>query len=199
MGSSHFFAFLRRMRFIKRWGLMRNTMEENIQEHTAEVAWIARHLGVMRNTYYGGSVDVNRLAVLALYHEVSEIFTGDMPTPIKYFDEKMRELYRHVEERAQKKLLHTLPQELQGFYEDVLVHSEQDPDWALVKAADTLSAYMKCQSELAAGNLEFRDAERRILEKLKQNQLPEVQRFIEVYVPSLALTLDEMQYSMEEA
>ena len=113
---SSFFAFLKRMRFISRWSLMRNTETENIQEHSLEVAMVAHNLAALKNEYFGGNVDINKVAVIAMYHEVSEIFTGDMPTPIKYFDPKLRELYGEVESLAQEKMLSTLPERLQGVY-----------------------------------------------------------------------------------
>src|SRR3712207_2107752 len=155
---SSFFAFLKRMRFINRWSLMRNTETENIQEHSLEVAMIAHNLGALRNEYFGGSVDMNKVAVIAMFHEVSEIFTGDMPTPIKYFDPKLRSLYGEIETLAQEKMLTTLPERLQSVYRALIVDAEQSEEWPLVKAADTLSAYMKCVNELKAGNDEFKEA-----------------------------------------
>lgn len=197
MKKSHFFAFLKRMRFIKRWGLMRNTMAENIQEHSLEVAWIAHQLAVLHNTYNGGNIDVNKVAVLAMYHEVSEIFTGDMPTPIKYFDSRLREMYGEIEKQAQNKLLKTLPVEVQEVYKPLLVEAEEQAEWPYVKAADTIAAYLKCVFELAAGNDEFKEAHRSIEEKLKKHPLPEVKQFLEIYVPSISLSVDELNYTME--
>ncbi len=194
---SHFFAFLRRMKFIRRWGLMRNTEQENIQEHTLEVAFIAHNLALIRNAYFGGAVDANRAAVLAMYHEVSEIFTGDMPTPVKYFAPSLRKLYGEVETVAQKKLLHTLPKELQGEYRDFLVEPEKDPLWPLVKAADTLSAFMKCVTEKNAGNNEFNEAYVSTLEKLNRLDLPEVELFLKWYIPSLGCSLDKLNYTVQ--
>lgn len=197
--ESHFFAFLRRMRYIRRWGLMRNTENENIQEHSLETAFIAHNLACMRNAWFGGQVDVNRVAVLAMYHEVSEIFTGDMPTPVKYFDPKMRQLYGEVEHLAQQKMLSTLPGAIQKDYESLLVSPEDDQLWPLVKAADTLSAFMKCVKERNAGNDEFNEAYETTLDKLKALHMPEVDRFIELYIPSLECSLDKLNYSMEKA
>lgn len=198
MKTSHFFAFLKRMRFIKRWGLMRNILEENIQEHSLEVAWIAHQLAILHNTYHEGNIDVNKVAVLAMYHEVSEIFTGDLPTPIKYFDKRLRKIYGEIEEQAQKKMLYTLPKEVQSAYEPLLVNPEAQAEWPYVKAADTISAYLKCVCELAAGNDEFKEAHRSIKTKLEQNPLPEVQEFLEIYVPSLSLSVDELNYTIEQ-
>lgn len=191
---SSFFAFLKRMRFINRWSLMRNTETENIQEHSLEVAMIAHNLGALRNEYFGGSVDMNKVAVIAMFHEVSEIFTGDMPTPIKYFDPKLRSLYGEIETLAQEKMLTTLPERLQSVYRSLIVDAEQSEEWPLVKAADTLSAYMKCVNELKAGNDEFKEAHDIILAKLQGLHMPEVDMFIEEYIPALSKSLDELNY-----
>ena len=191
---SSFFAFLKRMRFINRWSLMRNTETENIQEHSLEVAMVAHNLAALKNEYFGGNLDVNKVAVIAMYHEVSEIFTGDMPTPIKYFDPKLRSLYGEVETLAQEKMLSTLPKRLQAVYKPYIVDAETLPEWPIVKAADTLSAYMKCVNELHAGNDEFKEAHDTILAKLKALDMPEVDMFIEEYVPALSQSLDQLNY-----
>ncbi|WP_281675575.1 5'-deoxynucleotidase [Veillonella tobetsuensis] len=191
---SSFFAFLKRMRFINRWSLMRNTETENIQEHSLEVAMVAHNLAALKNEYFGGNLDVNKVAVIAMYHEVSEIFTGDMPTPIKYFDPKLRSLYGEVESLAQEKMLSTLPKRLQAVYKPYIVDAETLPEWPIVKAADTLSAYMKCVNELHAGNDEFKEAHDTILAKLKALNMPEVDMFIEEYVPALSQSLDQLNY-----
>ena len=191
---SSFFAFLKRMRFINRWSLMRNTEIENIQEHSLEVAMVAHNLAALKNEYFGGNLDVNKVAVIAMFHEVSEIFTGDMPTPIKYFDPKLRSLYGEVETLAQEKMLSTLPKRLQAVYKPYIVDAETLPEWPIVKAADTLSAYMKCVNELHAGNDEFKEAHDTILAKLKALDMPEVDMFIEEYVPALSQSLDQLNY-----
>ena len=191
---SSFFAFLKRMRFINRWSLMRNTETENIQEHSLEVAMVAHNLAALKNEYFGGNLDVNKVAVIAMYHEVSEIFTGDMPTPIKYFDPKLRSLYGEVETLAQEKILSTLPKRLQAVYKPYIVDAETLPEWPIVKAADTLSAYMKCVNELHAGNDEFKEAHDTILAKLESLNMPEVDMFIEEYVPALSQSLDQLNY-----
>ena len=191
---SSFFAFLKRMRFINRWSLMRNTEIENIQEHSLEVAMVAHNLAALKNEYFGGNLDVNKVAVIAMYHEVSEIFTGDMPTPIKYFDPKLRSLYGEVETLAQEKTLSTLPKRLQAVYKPYIVDAETLPEWPIVKAADTLSAYMKCVNELHAGNDEFKEAHDTILAKLESLNMPEVDMFIEEYVPALSQSLDQLNY-----
>lgn len=190
---SHFFAILARMKFIRRWGLMRNTQEENIQEHTLQTAMIAYHLCVMHNTYsVDEPVNASFAAVLAMYHDVSEVYTGDLPTPVKYFSPDMRKTYGIVETLAQKRILESLPAELQGIYEPLIVDGETQREWPFVKAADTISAYLKCQQEMNAGNHEFAEAYTTTKKRLDENPLPEVKRFMEEYVPSFLLTVDEV-------
>lgn len=189
-----FFAFLHRMKYIERWGLMRNTETENIQEHSLEVAMIAHNLATMRNTYFGGSIDPNEVAVMAMFHEVSEIFTGDMPTPIKYFTPSLRSLYGEVEGLAQEKMLATLPEELRQAYRPFITEAEKSELWSLVKAADTMSAYMKALYEVHAGNEEFRVARDSIRVKLETLHMPEVDKFLEDYVPALTKSLDQLNY-----
>ena len=191
---SSFFAFLKRMRFINRWSLMRNTETENIQEHSLEVAMVAHNLAALKNEYFGGELDINKVAVIAMYHEVSEIFTGDMPTPIKYFDPKLRALYGEIETLAQEKMLTTLPEQLQSVYRPIIVDAESSPEWTIVKAADIISGYMKCVTELKAGNDEFKEAHDTILVKLKNLNMPEVDMFLELYLPALGKSLDELNY-----
>lgn len=193
--ESHFFAFLRRLRFIRRWGLMRSSEVENNQEHSLDVSFIVHNLVLMHNVYFGGHLDANKAAVIAMYHDVSEIFTGDMPTPIKYFDPKLRELYGEVESLAQQKLLSTLPKELQESYVPYLIDAEISPEWRFVKAADNLAAFLKCVNEKNSGNEEFTEAYQTILTKLQNLQMPEVDKFLEIYVPSLGYSLDKLNYS----
>jgi len=190
--KSHFFAILARMKFIYRWGLMHNTIEENIQEHTLQVAMIAHNLAILRNMYYDGHVNPDRVAVLAMYHDVSEVYTGDLPTPIKYFSTDMRQHYGIIEKQAQEKLLHTLPAELQSIYAAYLVQPERDDLWELVKAADTISAFLKCAEEKKSGNPEFNEAYISTLEKLNANPLPEVKRFLDTFGTSFSLSVDAM-------
>ena len=173
--TSAFFAFLRRLRFIRRWGLMRNMEPENNQEHSLDVAFIVHNLALLHNLN-GGTVDVNRLAVAAMYHDVSEIFTGDMPTPIKYFHPTLRELYGQVERLAQEKMLRTLPAELQKAYEPYLLGELDEVETKLLKAADTMAAFMKCAIEKKAGNEEFNEAYDSILKKLHAMELPAVEQ-----------------------
>ena len=153
--GSHFFAYLSRMRFIQRWALMRNTAPENVQEHSHQVAVLAHALAVIRNEKFGGHADAGAVAVAALYHDASEILTGDMPTPIKYDNPAIRKAYKAVEAVAEEKLLHMLPEEFQPVYAPILTVTDPETE-RLVKAADKLSAYIKCVEELKAGNSEFR-------------------------------------------
>ena len=191
-GEYNFYALIARMKYIDRWALMRNTERENIQEHSHQVAVLAHALAVLQNRYFGGTLDPGTVAVAALYHDATEIITGDMPTPIKYFNDTLRDSYKEVEAVAADRLLAMLPPELRGEYEPLL--KEQDPAVrAVVKAADKLSAYLKCVEELKAGNNEFRLAREQTWEALQDNPLPALQYFIEHFLPSFELTLDELQ------
>ncbi len=187
----HFFAYLSRMRFINRWSLMRNSYTENIQEHSHQVAVLAHALAVIRNEKFGGHVDPGAAAVAALYHDASEILTGDMPTPIKYFNPEIRTAYQAVEAVAQQRLLEMLPEEFQGIYGPIL--REEGETAQLVKAADKLSAYIKCVEELKAGNLEFRAAAEQCRAALEACALPELDYFLDTFMESFSLSLDEMQ------
>ena len=189
---SHFFAYISRMRFIQRWALMRNTAPENVQEHSHQVAVLAHALAVIRNEKFGGSIDPGLAAAAALYHDASEILTGDMPTPIKYGNPAIQSAYKDVEAVAERKLLAMLPEELRGAYAPVL--TAVDPEVArLVKAADKLSAYIKCVEELKAGNAEFREAVAQTRKALEGYGLPEAAYFLETFMDSFSLTLDELK------
>ena len=190
--KSHFFAYISRMRFIQRWALMRNTAPENVQEHSHQVAVLAHALALIRNEKFGGQVDPGLVAAAALYHDASEILTGDMPTPIKYDNPAIRTAYKDVEAVAEGKLLRMLPPELQDAYAPVL--TEVDPEVErLVKAADKLSAHIKCLEELKAGNAEFREAAAQTRKALDAFDLPEVRYFMDTFLPSFSLTLDELK------
>ena len=189
---SHFFAYISRMRFIQRWALMRNTAPENVQEHSHQAAVLAHALAVIRNEKFGGGVDPGLVAAAALYHDASEILTGDMPTPIKYDNPAIRSAYKDVEAVAEHKLLNMLPEELQACYAPIL--TDVDPEVErLVKAADKLSAYIKCVEELKAGNAEFREAAAQTRKALEGYGLPEVSYFLETFMESFSLTLDELK------
>ena len=186
-----FFAMLSRMRYINRWGLMRNTFQENIQEHSHQVAVLAHALAVIQNRFYGGQVDPGTVAVAALYHDASEILTGDMPTPIKYDNPDIKVAYKQVESMAEQKLLSMLPEELRCDFDEAV--TIPDPDvHAIVKAADKLSAYIKCVEELKAGNTEFKKAKEQTYAALCQNPIPALKYFMEHFLPGFELTLDEL-------
>jgi len=189
--SHHFFAMLSRMKYINRWGLMRNTVAENIQEHSHQVAVLAHALAVIQNRFYGGQVDPGAVAVAALYHDASEILTGDMPTPIKYDNPDIRSAYKQVESMAEQKLLSMLPPELRADFDDVV--TIPDPEvHALVKAADKLSAYLKCVEEVKAGNAEFRLAKEQTFAALMHSPVPALKYFMEHFLAGFELTLDEL-------
>ena len=190
--KSHFFAYISRMRFIQRWALMRNTAPENVQEHSHQAAVLAHALAVIRNERFGGHLDPGAVAAAALYHDASEILTGDMPTPIKYHDPAIRAAYKDVEAVASRKLLDLLPPELQDAYRPILL--EEDGEIRqVVKAADKLSAYIKCVEELKAGNNEFREAAAQTRRALESYDMPEVRYFLETFMDSFSLTLDELK------
>ena len=190
--SYSFFAYLSRMRYISRWGLMRNTFQENIQEHSHMVAVLSHALAVIRRDVLGKEADPGLAAAAALYHDAPEILTGDLPTPIKYYSPDIRDAYKRVEEVSAGKLAAMLPEELRPAFAPLL-REDYDPDTrALVKAADKLSAYIKCVEELKAGNAEFRQAAEQTLEALKGYGLPEVDYFMDRFLPAFGLTLDEL-------
>ena len=190
--SDNFFAYISRMRYIGRWSLMRNSLPENIQEHSHMVAVIAHALGVIRRDVFGVPCDPNKAAAVALYHDASEILTGDLPTPIKYHSADIRGAYQQVEKLACDKLLATLPDELRPAYEELLTGETQERLHDLVKAADKLSAYIKCIEERKAGNNEFLSAEKQTRAVLEASKLPEVGYFLEHFIPAFELNLDEL-------
>jgi len=192
-----FFALLSRMKNITRWSLMRNNTVENIQEHSHMVAVIAHALAVIRRDIFGKKSDPGLAVSLALYHDSSEIFTGDMPTPIKYFDPEIRDAYKKVEMMASTKLLSSLPSELRPAYKNLLSVSADDETYALVKAADNLAAYIKCIEEVSSGNPEFRRAAEQSKEKLESLNSPEVNYFMENFIPAFELTLDELDFAFD--
>jgi 5'-deoxynucleotidase len=191
---SHFFAYLGRMKFIRRWGLMHSTYPENVQEHSLRVAQIAHALALVRNRLYGGRVDPGRVVALALYHDASEVLTGDLPTPVKTFNPEIKSAYRAIEAAARDKLLNMLPEALRPDYADIFrPAAAEDAHWELVRAADKLCAYMKCLEEIGAGNPEFAQAEKALRASVESVGLPEVRYFLDTFVPSLRLTLDELR------
>lgn len=189
---NHFFAYLSRLNHIYRWSLMRNTFSENVAEHTAQVAFIAHGIATIGNTRYGRGYDVGYIAQLALFHDVGEVLTGDLATPIKYQNEEIKTAYKQVEKGAAERLLDMLPDDLRGAYEPLLVPDEEQPAWRVVKAADRIAAYVKCLDELKAGNREFEKAAQSIKESIQKIDLDEVGDFMIEMVPSFALSLDEL-------
>lgn len=190
--SHSFFAYIARMKYIGRWGLMRSTVPENIQEHSHMVAVLAHALAVIRRDKFGGAIDPGHVAAVALYHDAPEIFTGDLPTPVKYANPAIRDAYKAVEQSAADRLVAMLPDEMRPAFGQLL--SETDPEvLALVKAADKLSAHLKCLEELKAGNREFQQAAEQTLRALESYRLPELDYFMETFLPAFQLTLDELE------
>jgi len=190
---SHFFAYLSRMKYIKRWGLMRNTKEENIQEHSLQTAMVAHALALIKNKMFNGKANPERILAYAVYHEAGEVITGDLATPIKYYNPEINKAYKKIEAVAVKKLLGMLPEELKGEYTGLLeLQSANEEERAIIKAADKICAYLKCVEELKAGNGEFKKAKATIEKELKQSPLPEVKYFLQEFVQSFDLTLDEL-------
>ncbi|OHX38329.1 5'-deoxynucleotidase [Methylomonas sp. LWB] len=188
---SSFYAYLSRLRWIKRWGLKRNAHAENVMEHSWEVAVIAHTLALIKNRYFGGDVDANAVAAAALYHDVTEVITGDLPTPIKYHSPEILGAYRRIEQQAETELLNLLPEALRGDFQALLCQALlPESQRQLVKAADKISAYLKCQAELKAGNAEFELAAKQLAVDIEALQQPEVVFFMEAFAPSCGLTLD---------
>ena len=188
----HFFAMLSRMKYIFRWSLMRNTRTENVCEHTQEVTVIAHALALLHNKRFGGNVNVEHCVLLSMYHDVPEILTGDLPTPVKYNDVAIRDEYRRVERLSAERLLRQLPPDLEEDYRPLLLPDEADEtELRIVKAADKLSALIKCIEELKAGNHEFQKARLSTEKSIREMKLPAAECFLEEFVPSFELTLDE--------
>ena len=190
---NEFYAYLDRMKFIDRWQLMRSTRAENIMEHSHSVAVLTHALAVIENEVFGGSVDAGKAVFYALYHEVSEVMTGDMPTPVKYFNNQIHGEYEKLERRAVEKIAGTLPAEMRGGIEPYLQADKDSAEYAFVKAADKLSAYIKCLEELRSGNKEFSQAEKTIGAALKEKKMRALDYFFEHFIPAFSLTLDELE------
>ena len=187
-----FYAYMDRMKYIKRWQLMRSEREENIMEHSQSVAMLAHALAVIKNELYGGKVDVAKTVLYALYHETGEVMTGDLPTPIKYYNPEIHGAYKELERAACEKMVSMLPDPLKEALSPFVLADENSEEYAIVKAADRLSAYIKCLEELRSGNGEFSKAKKSIEEDLHSRKLPEVEYFFEHFIPSFSLTLDEL-------
>ena len=189
---SHFFAYLSRMKFIQRWGVMRNTRAENIQEHSLQAAIIAHALALIARDIFGRDVDAERVMALAVFHDVSEVITGDLPSPIKHHDPALRSAYGRIEESARERIFAMLPEELSQAYRPLLFGDDEAVHLQLVKAADKLCSYLKCLEELKGGNEEFAHAKAAIEREIERLDLPEVGYFMDRFVPSFSLTLDEL-------
>lgn len=197
--NNHFFAYLNKMRWIYRWGMKRNAIQENVMEHSYEVSVITHALGIIGKRLYGKDIDANAAAVAALYHDSSEVLTGDLPSPIKYHNKKIRDAYKEVEYAAEREMLSTLPEPLQDDYRDYLLHENISPEVSkLIKAADLISSLIKCKAEINAGNGEFDQAITDVQERLKAMDMPEVDYFMATFLPSFDLTLDELITRSEE-
>lgn len=189
---SSFYAWLARLKLIRRWGLMHATQPENDAEHSLQAAMIAHGIAMIARERYGRDISPDKAAAVALYHDVSEIFTGDLPTPVKYGSGQLHDAYSMMEKLAQKKLLHMLPSDLQFSFMPYLCPDEDTYLWRIVKAADRISAYARCQEEVLAGNREFFDAAESVKQSIDQIDLPEVQDFMKEFGQGFGLSLDEL-------
>lgn len=189
----NFYAFMDRMKYIKRWQLMRSVRDENIMEHSQQVAMFTHALAVINNKIFGGNADANKAVLYAVYHECSEVMTGDLPTPIKYFNNSIHGAYKMLEDKACDKLLATLPEELRTEMEKSVKPDVKSYEYELMKAADRLAAYVKCLEELRCGNSEFLRAKKSIEDDLKSRNMPEVNYFFENFIESFLKTLDELE------
>ncbi len=191
--KSHFFAHLSRMKLINRWPLMRNIRTENVQEHSLQVAMVAHSLALIRNKYFDGQLDPHKIATIAMFHDVSEVLTGDLPTPVKYYNPAIQAEYKKIEQIAEQKLIDMAPADFNDDYAALIDHQQHSQDEAfIVKAADVICAYLKTLEELSAGNHEFGLAKKRLDKILKDYHSAEVDYFMRAYVPSFSLSLDEI-------
>ena len=193
MNNSHFFAHLSRLKLINRWPLMRNVRTENVSEHSLQVAFVAHALAIIKNKRFNGNVNPERIALLAMYHDASEVLTGDLPTPTKYYNPQITSEYKKIEKIAQNKLINMLPKELQEDFRSLIdddYYNESEKN--IVKQADALCAYLKTIEELSAGNNEFKLAEQRLKKTLSERNSPEMDYFLDIFVPSFSLSLDEI-------
>lgn len=189
----NFYAFLDRMKYIKRWSLMRSSREENVMEHSQQVAVFAHALAVIDTEVFGNSPDIMKTVLYALYHECAEVMTGDLPTPIKYFNKEIHGAYKQLEDRASNELLSMLPEPMRKGLSSFVLADTESYEYKLVKAADKLSAYVKCLEELKSGNTEFKKAKNTIARELKSRKLPCLDYFMENLIPAFSLSLDELE------
>ncbi|MCR5609684.1 MAG: 5'-deoxynucleotidase [Lachnospiraceae bacterium] len=191
--ESNFFAMMSRLKYIDRWALMRNTRQENLCEHSLDVAMIAHALAVISNVRCGNSLNADKAAVIGMYHDASEIITGDLPTPIKYYSDDMKAAFKEIEKVADYKIINMLPDDIKKEYESVFFKRENDEYlWKLVKAADKIAAYIKCIEEENTGNSEFKSAKKTVLSAINEIDLEEVRIFMEEFIPAYGKNLDEL-------
>ena len=188
----HFFAYMARMKQILRWGLMRNTQAENDMEHAFQTAMIAHAIALLGNARYRRDYDAEHIMALAMYHDASEVITGDLPTPVKHINPVIRDEYHCLEAIADQRLLRMLPEDIRPTYEALIGTEEKGVEWRIVKAADKISAYIKCMEERKMGNREFAEAETSTLSAIRRIDLPEVQDFMDDFVPGFGMSLDEI-------
>ncbi|MDN3629972.1 5'-deoxynucleotidase [Vibrio lentus] len=193
MKQSHFFAHLARMKLIQRWPLMRSISSENISEHSLQVAFVAHALALIKNKKFDGQLNPEHIALLGMYHDTSEVLTGDLPTPVKYYNPDIAQEYKKIEAAAEQRLLSMLPEEFQDDFAPFLISGTANKEEQnIVKQADTICAYLKCLEELSAGNHEYEQAKRRLEETLSQRKSPEMDYFLTTFAPSFELSLDEI-------
>ena len=188
---SRFFAYIARMKHIKRWGLMPSSREENIQEHSLQVAMIAHALALLQNKHYGGSLDPEHIMAIAVYHETGEVITGDLVTPIKYFNEDIKTAYKNIEAIAEDRIISMLPEDMREDYR-ALIQPKDEEEKRIVKAADKIAAYTKCLEEIRSGNKEFSMAEKALRKTIDEMHMPVVDEFMRVFIPDFNVTLDEL-------
>ncbi|MCG9543200.1 5'-deoxynucleotidase [Vibrio sp. Isolate33] len=193
MKQSHFFAHLARMKLIQRWPLMRSVSSENISEHSLQVAFVAHALALIKNKKFDGKLNPEHIALLGMYHDTSEVLTGDLPTPVKYYNPDIAQEYKKIEAAAEQRLLSMLPEEFQDDFAPFLISgTASKEEQSIVKQADTICAYLKCLEELSAGNHEYEQAKRRLEETLEQRKSAEMDYFLTTFAPSFELSLDEI-------
>ena len=193
MKQSHFFAHLARMKLIQRWPLMRSVSSENISEHSLQVAFVAHALALIKNKKFDGKLNPEHIALIGMYHDTSEVLTGDLPTPVKYYNPDIAQEYKKIEAAAEQRLLSMLPEEFQDDFAPFLISgTASKEEQNIVKQADTICAYLKCLEELSAGNHEYEQAKRRLEETLEQRKSPEMDYFLTTFAPSFELSLDEI-------
>jgi 5'-deoxynucleotidase len=194
MENENFYAYINRMKYINRWGLMRNTVNENIQEHSLQVAILAHALAIIKNLYFNGNVNEEKACLYAVFHDTNEIITGDLPTPVKYYNPDIKEAYKNIEMISKDKLLSMLPADFSEIYRKIIFFDESDSEYKnIVKAADRLSAYIKCIEEIKAGNSEFVKAKQTIENSIIEMNLPELNYFMDHFIGAYYKSLDELE------